>query len=387
MYKNSIKSKIICNLSQIPGWRTNRKIIVIESDDWGSVRVHNREAFLGMQAVGLDVSKTHYDTVDALESNEDLQDLFSILSDIKDKSGNHPVFTPMCIMGNPDFDKIAASNFEEYYFQPLEETLNEYPKHDKVLDMWKKGIEEKLFSPALHGREHINVVRYLRILQTGDEGMRTAFSHKSVGASSFKGKSYPNYLGALFPESKDEVKQLHLYLKEAGTLFEKYCGYKPLAFIAPNAEEPKELEATLNDIGVKYLTRSKNRLYPLGDGSFKRELNWLGKQNSLGQICIVRNCFFEPVAWGEHSYVKDWIGNCLKEIEIAFRWKKPALISTHRVNYVGFIDPANRDKGIKSLRLLIKSIQNLWPDVEFLSTNELGQLIESERSSLLTNTL
>jgi len=25
-------------IANIPGWRTNRKIIVIESDDWGSIR-------------------------------------------------------------------------------------------------------------------------------------------------------------------------------------------------------------------------------------------------------------------------------------------------------------------------------------------------------------
>lgn len=34
MLKNFIK-----NLSHLPGWRTNRKIIVIDSDYWGSLRM------------------------------------------------------------------------------------------------------------------------------------------------------------------------------------------------------------------------------------------------------------------------------------------------------------------------------------------------------------
>jgi len=33
------------NLVNIPGWRTNRKIVVIESDDWGSVRMPSREVY------------------------------------------------------------------------------------------------------------------------------------------------------------------------------------------------------------------------------------------------------------------------------------------------------------------------------------------------------
>ena len=34
--------KIITN---IKGWRTNRKIVVIESDDWGTIRMSSKEAF------------------------------------------------------------------------------------------------------------------------------------------------------------------------------------------------------------------------------------------------------------------------------------------------------------------------------------------------------
>lgn len=30
---------VIKNFSNLPGWRTNRKIVVIESDDWGSIRM------------------------------------------------------------------------------------------------------------------------------------------------------------------------------------------------------------------------------------------------------------------------------------------------------------------------------------------------------------
>ena len=39
----------------------------------------------------------------------------------------------------------------------------------------------------------------------------------------------------------------------------------------------------------------------------------------------------------------DCVDSCIKEIEIAFKWQKPAVISSHRVNYVGFINQDNAD--------------------------------------------
>jgi hypothetical protein len=130
-------------------------------------------------------------------------------------------------------------------------------------------------------------------------------------------------------------------------------------FVATNAEEPKELEATLHEIGVKYIGRAKRRIYPLGDGAFKSKWNWFGKQNKYGQTILVRNAFFEPVCFGEKDkeHITDWLDHCLHHVEIAFKWKKPAVISTHSVNYIGYISPSNREKGIKALRRLLKSIE------------------------------
>ncbi|NTW32234.1 MAG: hypothetical protein HGB12_06370 [Bacteroidetes bacterium] len=37
--------------SNIPGWRTDRKILVIESDDWGSIRMPSKETYSGLGAI------------------------------------------------------------------------------------------------------------------------------------------------------------------------------------------------------------------------------------------------------------------------------------------------------------------------------------------------
>jgi hypothetical protein len=45
------------------------------------------------------------------------------------------------------------------------------------------------------------------------------------------------------------------------------------------------------------------------------------------------------------------------------------------VNFVGLLNPANRAYGLKQLKILLGGIQKNWPDAEFLTTQELGDLI------------
>jgi hypothetical protein len=63
---------------------------------------------------------------------------------------------------------------------------------------------------------------------------------------------------------------------------------------------------------------------------------------------------------------------------IAFRMYKPAVICSHRVNYVGFIDQTNRDRSLKMLYQLFTSTLKTWPDVEFMTSDKLGRIINND---------
>ena len=69
----TLKSAISHNLLNIPGWNTNRRIIVIESDDWGSIRMPSKLAYSNLLKKGIGVDKSLYDTLDSLEKKEDLE--------------------------------------------------------------------------------------------------------------------------------------------------------------------------------------------------------------------------------------------------------------------------------------------------------------------------
>lgn len=56
----SLKQNIAYNFFNIPGWRTKRHIVVIESDDWGSVRMPSLEVYNQFLKEGIRVDKDIY---------------------------------------------------------------------------------------------------------------------------------------------------------------------------------------------------------------------------------------------------------------------------------------------------------------------------------------
>jgi hypothetical protein len=121
------------------------------------------------------------------------------------------------------------------------------------------------------------------------------------------------------------------------------------------------------------MSASKIQKEVLGEGKSRRVFHYLGQKNKYNQKYITRNYFFEPSSGG-----KDWVNSCLKDIDIVFNWKKPAIISSHRVNYIGSLNEENRSKGLRQLRQLLNKMIEKWPEVEFMTSSELGKLMQKK---------
>jgi hypothetical protein len=119
---NRLKSDVSRNLLNVPGWRTRRKLVVFESDDWGSIRMPSAGVLETFISRGFDLASSDYNRIDTLESNVDLELLFGVLQKHKDAAGNPPVLTANCVVGNPDFGKIRESDFSTYFVEPVTET-------------------------------------------------------------------------------------------------------------------------------------------------------------------------------------------------------------------------------------------------------------------------
>lgn len=378
-YLFELQKRLKANLRNIPGWRTNKRIVVFESDDWGSIRMRSADDKLELERLGFDFTGQDFNTYDALESNDDLSQLFEVLSSYKDEHGNHPVITAVSIVGNPDFKKIKESGFREYYWESMSETCKRYPDHNRVCDLYKYGIQKHLFYPIFHGREHLNAQRWLRLLRGGNQSMLYAFEHELTGISKdINGRSLVSMQAAFDLDSMDDLPFMREVIKEGTDEFERLWGYRARYFVPTNEPFNNVLELDLKQSGIDYILGERVQREPQGGGCYKRHYHWLGKRNSLGQIYLTRNGFFEPSITSQGFHI-DPIGKCIKYIEDAFRWNKPAVISTHRLNYIGYIDKTNRGRNLELLDKLLRTILQIWPNVIFMNSVQLGDLIRHDK--------
>lgn len=368
------KQKITNNLLNIPGWRTRRKIVIIESDDWGSIRMASKDAYKHFLTLGYPVDECPYNRYDSLESNADLELLFSVLSSVKDRNGNPAIVTANSLVANPDFERIKNANFKEYFFEPFTETLNKYPAHHKVIELYKKGISEKVIKPQFHGREHLNIHRWMEALQQEDAITLEAFKQNMFSVHAERQpRNKLEFMEALDCDTPEQLRAMPAILSEGLKIFGNLWGYESKSFIASCYIWRPEIEAILSENGVRYIQGMVNQVAPVMGAKYryKRIYHYLGQQNKFGQKYLLRNAYFEP----SHTPDADNIGNCLRRITIAFNWNKPAIISTHRLNFMGSLVPENRERGLKLLGELLRKILKQWPDVEFMTSDELGDLM------------
>ena len=375
MILNSVLNTIKRHVKNIPGWRTDRKIVVIESDDWGAVRMSSRKALQKIAEEGIDTEQCHYVQNDALASEKDLEKFFDLLTSHKNAQGESPVITANVIMANPDFKKIKDSGFKEYYYKLFPDSLAVYPEHRNSFSLWKEGMKAGIYHPQFHGREHLQVERWLHFLKDNESDTRIAFENGVFGLSTtVTTEQRPSYMAAYDWNSEESRAFILNSIAEGLSLFKTTFGFNSLSAIAPNYTWHPEVERVLADNGVRYVQGGAVQKIPKlnrADKSYKR--HFTGHRNDLDQIYLVRNCAFEPSSNPE----LDWVEQCLKQIETAFFWNKPAIIEMHRVNVIGYINPKNRDRNLKKFDRLLHRITKRWPEVEFMTSDQLGQVIEN----------
>lgn len=376
-------SRIINTLKDLPvnlkGWRTNRKIIVFESDDWGSIRMPSKEVFDKMVGAGIPLENCPYNTFDSLESEDDLQELFNVLSTYKDKFGNSPIFTVNSVTANPDFIKIKESNFEKYYFEPFTETYKKYPNSQKSFSIFLEGIKENYILPQFHGREHVNINLWLELLKSNNKTFVKAFDNGFWGIGPIVEKNgTPINIQASFDVlDLSELKNHRQNITEGLDLFEKIFKFKSSTFIANNFIWDSSINEVLSTNGIKAFQGMKYQLAPIFNGLKRKKIkHYLGERNNFGQVYLIRNCLFEPSVYKNN----DSVDSCIWEITNSFFWNKPAIISSHRLNFIGSIRKDNREVNLRLLSELIRKILIKWPDAEFMSSPRLSDIIIEDKN-------
>ncbi|HEY0740165.1 MAG TPA: hypothetical protein VGD40_01850 [Chryseosolibacter sp.] len=335
----------------------------------------SKKAYENLKKSGVPVDQNHYDYYDALESGDDISALMEVLHSFKGLTSS-PVLTCNFVMGNPDFDKIRGDNYSHYHFEDFQTSYGRYYGNN-FFSHWQQGIKEGLLVPQFHAREHVNVELWIKGLQAGDHQTLQAFDLGYCGVVAATPSPYQrHYLAAFHSTNPKDGSNKSQILEDGLSKFEAVFGYRSKSFIACNYTWPTSLEEAAHRAGVRLLQGQRVQLVPdeKTGGKIFFISHKTGDANPLGQFYSVRNAYLEPSS----DQGKDWVAACINDISRAFFWKTPAIISTHRVNYIGTHYPKNRVEGLRSLKCLIQQIIDRWPDVQFMSTPQLLALMENK---------
>ena len=375
-YHRAVISRSMSFVMKRKGFRTNRHIVVIESDDWGSIRMPSLEVLHELQEKNVKFfTEIGYDKCDSLASNEDLEILMDVLSSVKDKNRNPAKITLNSVVANPDFKKIKECDFTEYHYELFTDTLKRYPSHDKAFSLWEEGQSKNIFKPQFHGREHLNVQMWMNLLQNKSQSVLNAFD-KEVFSMILDAKEDRrlHVLAAYNVINKSEYSFVKTSIEEGLSLFEQIFGFKSKSMIAPCYTWDNIVEDIASENGVQYIQGSfsqSHSQYEKNKG-LSQSFHYLGEKNKNDQLYLARNCLFEPSQ--NKKFNSDF---CLSQIYKAFSLNKPAIISAHRLNFIGELSPKNRDKNIKEFKNLLVTIVNKYPYVEFYSSDQLGDIISN----------
>lgn len=351
-------------LINLPGIRTKKKLVTILADDYGTIRISSSKALDSLKNVCASVTDNRFNRLDGLETSADLTALFEVLNSVKDKYNRPAIFTPVTIVANPDFEKIRNHQFSAYYHESYFDTLERYPDASQVKQLWKQGMEHQIFVPEFHGREHLNVRYWMRLLQAGDKNVCEAFDSKSIGINPVSRDN--KYMAAFDPEGLQHQLELKDIATEGLAMFEKQFGFKASLFTPSALIHHDSLHENLKKDGITIIDMARLRHEPTFKGEGRKRFHYMGQTNKQGQQYLTRNVMFEP-----NEGNRDWVGSAMKDIETAFNFRKPAVISTHRVNFSGSKCEKNRNHGLKALQSLLTNITCTWPDVEFVKAKEI----------------
>ncbi|SHE34779.1 hypothetical protein SAMN05443144_101103 [Fodinibius roseus] len=374
---SDLKRNIILNAKNLMGWRTNRKIVVISVDDYGNVRLDSKAARERMDKEGMKIYN-RFDALDTLETRRDLEALYEVLTSVKDKNDRNALLSSFAVPCNINFEKMREESFQDYHYELLPHTFDKLSEQqpEAYIGAWEllqEGMERRLMVPFFHGREHLNLKVLEEKLAARDPEVITALENRSyTSISSSKYQTISAMAAFDFWKFKENERFTDI-IADGLEAFEKVYGYRSDHFNPPGGREHPVIHKALKENGVKYIDTPLLKQEHQGNGKHKKVFNYTGKKNDLGQTYLVRNVVFEPT---EDRGV-DWVSYAMKQIEAAFRWNRPAIISSHRVNFCGHIDPENREEGLHALKELLQKVTKRWPQVEFLAANELGALIGS----------
>jgi len=325
--------------------KINLKIVIIESDDWGMERAKN-ENCLNQIIEKYGKNNISRWTTDALETAEDMDILFDLLSNYKNKFDKKPKITANFITHN-----IDCSSHEKLVYKPISSGYNF--DESSIFDKYKEGIANDFFKPQLHGFSHFNTQLVKNEFYTNEfqENLNSGFA--------FAKTTIKKNLSLYRAECFDPIFNQNFH--QAAEVFKTVFGFYSQSFIPPNYMFLNKLNPILHQNHIKTLQASSHFVDDKGNQSITPYYKFKDKI-----LYTTRNARLDT--HNDYNFLSD---NCIKQIEAAFLQQIPAIIDIHRVNFSGKYMPENRLKTIEELDKVLSYLYKKHPETIFISSDEL----------------
>lgn len=340
------------------GWRSKHPILVIESDDWGAEHIPGPETGKNLPENYLPGQSRS--NLDGLERPEDIDKLCDVLNQHKDKFGNAAVVTTNFVMTNADFSAIKENEFSLYAAKPIISGWNHEQDTEGMWKCYRRAIKDNLFVPQLHGERHFCPSKWLHRLRQKDRAALRAFECLMVGGEEDESGIGLQGMSPIYYAARNIIQQL---VADGTETFRNVFGKDSITTIAPcyGWRSPETEEALL----ARKVCAMQGREYQHLPGGRMRT-HYLGQIDKTGMLFLTRNCHLEPIPKGTS------VERCMREIEQAFRQGLPAIVCSHRINFTSRVAAGVRDKGLTQLNTVLSKVTKIFPDVEFLSSEQLA---------------
>lgn len=345
---------------ELPGLAFSRPLVVLQSDDWGRVGVRDREGYEMLRSRGFRLGERAYDLY-TLETADDVGALASVLGQHKDSEGRRPCMVMNVCTANLDFQKMREGGFQEIAVLPLAQGLPGKWSRPGLLNAYRAGIEQGVFSPGLHGVTHFSPVAVANALAEGGARarlLRTFWEAETpyiFWRMPWIGYEYWN------PEKPQagfmEEGRQHDMIEQACQNFTAVFGTRPLSACAPGCRANRGTHRAWAEQGIHVAESGTG-------GGLKAP-----HVDEFGVLHLYRTIDFEP-SQSELDAEKylEVAGNC-------FAKGLPVVISTHAVNFHSTIKDF-RTPTLGALDSLLTALEAKYPELLYVHNEDLYNIVK-----------
>lgn len=349
--------------SSMVDWREIRSV-AIHSDDWGLCGFLPESLILNEAQFEL-LNPGNFPSVymtSTLEDSTDVAELSSVLSKYLDVDNNPAVFQANYI----------TSSLQSTPDRWLEYDIPEFHPAYQRPGMWDEvssAIEAGVWVPELHGTWHYNPLQ-MKSSVTGNSQLEEL---NNAGVLLF-----PECMTAYELGPGADRTVIEQDLERSISKFHDFFGTLPKSIIAPDYVWSRNDENLWKDLGLCAVQAKREQRRPNQNKHIRHIVKIFERgfrRITEKRLCYIeRNCRLEPV---QHQDPEAIVSTCYDDVLKSWTLGQPAVVETHRINFVS-TDSVLQKIGLSSLDNLLSKLES--QNVTWLCDDEIAQLSRSGTS-------